>query len=41
MELGNLYFDVKGKSQVEAPWSEKFPKQNTGAESCVVVKKFL
>jgi len=23
MELGNLYFDAKGNSQAEVPWSEE------------------
>ncbi len=39
--LGTCRSDDKGKSQVEAPWSEKVPKQSTGAESPVVVKNIL
>ncbi len=39
--LGTCRSDAKGESQSAAPWSERVPMRNTGAESFVVAMKIL
>ncbi len=39
--LGFIGSDAKGESRAEAPWSDRVPMRNTGAESFVVALKAL